>query len=377
MQKQSTLFDKAALKMRSANIVAAWDAGHITGSELRMLASLFFDEFADDYLADIHGCDVEEIGHLLTDDKIASPFVAIPVVRLATNMPLLLEHAEECRVFKREVDLDDISEDMFERQGQISKIIHAHSANAEINNNYPLYATRFYRLVQRVMSVLIIFGGDAQMFDDAIVLAQRRAREASPEPVTGTIAPIADDDDCPIYVPLFDIGELLLRNCDIIAAWDEGLMTWPELRMLSELFYAEDAAFVLAKAYRSDADEIHRLWNSEGLADPFMGVPLARLAAGIDVIIKLARDSSHIAHDHWLGKASGQKVDAFHIRALHEIEAIISQPLACDELYDDQKRYRASVDILYAPMWNRACKVGYDAQSFKSAIARVQRGEAC
>jgi len=264
---------------------------------------------------------------------------------------------------------------MFARQSEISKIIHAHCTNEAINRNYPLYAIRFYRLVQRVMSVLIFAGGDAKAFKEAIAEAQGQTREARPVSGEGADRLAANGYEHPISVPLFDIGELRLRNTDIIAAWDEGLMTWPELRTLAELFYSENAAFVLAKAYGSDADEIHRLWNGEGLADPFLGVSLARFADGIRQVIAFADEHNALARQHRLGKAGKAEVDAFHKRHEAAIEVIACAPLACDEVYDHQQRYVASVNCLYPAIWDRALAIGYRASDFEAIIARAQRGE--
>lgn len=376
MQKQATVFDDAALQLRSEDIVTAWDAGHITGGELRMLASLFFDEFAEDYLADVHGCGKDEISRILCADKVAPPFLAIPVVRLAANFELLLVQAADCRTApKVDIDPDGVSNDMFARHDDLSKIIHAHCDNEEINRNYPLYATRCYRLIQRVMSVLILAGGDAKAFEKAIADAQSRAREewagSGNEPDTLVTKP----NGGPIYIPLFDIGELILRNTDIIAAWDQGLMTWPELRVLAELFYAENAAFVLAKACGSDADEIHCLWNSEGLADPFLGVPLARFADNVGQIIAFANEHGALEQQHLLGKIGKTAVDAFQKRHGTAIEAIAYAPLACDELYNDQPKYVASLNSLYPPIWARALEIGYQVGDFQAVIAKAQRGD--
>lgn len=378
VQTGSISFNDAALHMRSDDIVAAWDAGHITGGELRMLASLFFDEFAEVYLADVHGCSVEEMRGMVCDDRLAPPFLAIPLVRLAANIELLLAHAAECRTAdKMATDPDEVSDAMFAWQDEMSKIIHAPCANPEIDHNYPLYATRFYRLVQRVTSVLIVAGGDAERFAVAIADAQQVARDiwttaVMPTSVTGSAFIPCGARIC---VPLFDVGAHLLRNDDIIAAWDQGLMTWRELRMLAELFYAENAAFVLATAYGCDADEMHSLWNGEGLADPFLGVPLARFADKIDTVIRLAQDYAQLAHSHWHGKASGEEVDVFRARHNTTIEAIAYAPLACDEVYADQDRYRASLNSLYPPIWVRAQNIGYDAAYFAAAIAKAQRGD--
>lgn len=376
MQKQATVFDDAALQLRSEDIVTAWDAGHITGGELRMLASLFFDEFAEDYLADVHGCGKDEISRILCADKVAPPFLAIPVVRLAANFELLLVQAADCRTApKVDIDPDGVSKDMFARHDELSKIIHAHCDNEEINRNYPLYATRCYRLIQRVMSVLILAGGDAKAFEKAIADAQSRAREewagSGNEPDTLVTKP----NGGPIYIPLFDIGELILRNTDIIAAWDQGLMTWPELRVLAELFYAENAAFVLAKACGSDADEIHYLWNSEGLADPFLGVPLARFAESVGQIVAFADEHSELERQHRSGQSGKAEVVAFQQRHSAAIEAIACAPLACNELYDDQPKYVASLNSLYPPIWARALEIGYQAGDFQAVIAKAQRGD--
>ncbi len=376
MQKQCTLFDRSALKLRSDDIVAAWDLGHITGSELLSLASLFFDEFAEDYLADVHGCGVEEMRRNLGTENIAPPFLAIPVVRLAANIELLLSHAAEIRTVRKvDVDPDDFSDDLFARHDDLSKIIHAHCDNEEINRNYPLYATRCYRLIQRVMSVLIFAGGDAKAFAEAIADAQSRAREewarSGNEPDTLVTKP----DGAPISLPLFDIGELILRNTDIVAAWDQGLMTWPELRVLAEQFYAENAAFVLAKACGSDADEIHCLWNSEGLADPFLGVPLARFADNVGQIIAFANEHGALEQQHLPGEIGKAAVDAFQKRHGTAIEAIVYAPLACDELYNDQPKYVASLNSLYPRIWARALEIGYQVGDFQAVIAKAQRGD--
>lgn len=376
MQKQSTIFDDNALQLRSDDIVAAWDAGHITGDELRVLAALFFDEFAEDYLADMHGCGTDEISKILCADEVAPPFLAIPVVRLAADLELLLAHAAECRTAEKvEVDPDDFSDDMFARHDDLSRIIHAHCDNEEINRNYPLYVARCYRLIQRAMSVLIFAGGDAKAFAEAIADAQSRAREewarSGNEPDTLVTKP----NGGPISLPLFDIGELILRNTDIVAAWDQGLMTWPELRVLAELFYAENAAFVLVKACGSDADEIHYLWNSKGLADPFLGVPLARFAESVGQIVAFADEHSELERQHRMGQSGEAEVVAFQQRHGTGIEAIAYAPLACDELYDDQSKYVASLNSLYPPIWARALEIGYQAGDFQAVIAKAQRGD--
>jgi hypothetical protein len=88
-------------------------------------------------------------------------------------------------------------------------------------------------------------------------------------------------------------------------------------------------------------------------------MPRTRFAVANDQIITLAAEYHQLACRHWTGKASDADVDIFHERHDAALDAIACGPLACDEPYSDEERYRAIRNCVYPPIWLVRLVVGH------------------
>jgi hypothetical protein len=87
-----------------------------------------------------------------------------------------------------------------------------------------------------------------------------------------------------IFDLVFDLGEVLHRQLDLLSAWEAGLMTSGEAKLLSDLFFAEDDGETLIQIYREFVHEELDLSRLGGRVPAELSVALSRLATNVDAI---------------------------------------------------------------------------------------------
>lgn len=94
---------------------------------------------------------------------------------------------------------------------------------------------------------------------------------------------------------VFDIDEILHRHCDLLGAWDAGLMTTSEARMFGRLFFGDEDGATLTELYRDLFSEPLELDVDGGRVPGELSVALARLATNTDAVIRLGNEHRRMA----------------------------------------------------------------------------------
>lgn len=167
---------------------------------------------------------------------------------------------------------------------------------------------------------------------------------------------------------VFGFEEVLHRQLDLVGAWEAGLMTSGEAKMLSDLFFAEDGGDTLIKIYREVFDEELDLSGLGGRVPCELSVALVRLATNIDAIVRLGVNNQRMATriDQSGGSFKPQVEDWAEVYA--ELSAISSQPSPCLNSTDERLRFLKIETKLLKWITPIATFAGYDQGAFASAI---------
>jgi hypothetical protein len=171
-----------------------------------------------------------------------------------------------------------------------------------------------------------------------------------------------------IFDLVFDLPEVLHRQFDLVGAWEAGLMTSGEAKMLSDLFFAEDGGDTLVKIYREVFDEELNLTGLGGRIPAELSVALVRLATNIDAIARLGINNQRMAAriEQSGGAFKPQVEDWAEVYA--ELSAISSQPSPCLNSTDERVRFVQVETKLLKWITPIATFAGYDQEAFASAI---------
>ena len=182
----------------------------------------------------------------------------------------------------------------------------------------------------------------------------------------------------PIFDLVFDIGEILHRQCDLLSAWDAGLMTTGEAKMLGGLFFNEDDGATLIQIYQDLFDEELELEGTGGRVPAELSVALARIATNIDAVLRLGDKQRRM-----MGRIDASK-GAFEPRVedweevYGELTELCIRPSICMATLDDRKRFLLVKTELIRRIGPIATFAGYDKDVVEAAIdtlVRNARGE--
>jgi hypothetical protein len=171
-----------------------------------------------------------------------------------------------------------------------------------------------------------------------------------------------------IFDLVFDIDELLHRQCDLLGAWDAGLMTTGEAKMLGDLLFAEDDGATLVQLYREVLDEELELNGFGGRVPLELSVALARLATNIDVVARLG---SRYRQMVMRLEASKDKVEPGvedWAEVYAELTDIITRQSPCMDTVESRVRFMQVKAALIKKITPLAIFAGYDQAEFTSAI---------
>jgi hypothetical protein len=171
-----------------------------------------------------------------------------------------------------------------------------------------------------------------------------------------------------IFDLVFDLGDVLHRQFDLLSAWEAGLMTSGEAKMLSDLFFAEDRGETLIKIYREIFAEELDLSGVGGRVPAELSVALARLATNIDVIGRIGSNQRHVADRIKASNGALKPRVEDWAEVYDEFTKVLVRPSRCLDGQEDRKRFlllKASLIKRIAPLVTFA---GYDPAEFASAI---------
>jgi hypothetical protein len=171
-----------------------------------------------------------------------------------------------------------------------------------------------------------------------------------------------------VFDLVFSFEEVLHRQIDLIGAWEAGLMTSGEAKMLCDLFFAEDGGDTLIKIYREVFDEELDLTGLGGRVPAELSVALVRLATNIDAIARLGINNQRMAAriEQSGGAFKPQVEDWAEVYA--ELSAISSQPSPSLNSTDERVRFVQVETKLLRWITPIATFAGYDQATFTSAI---------
>jgi hypothetical protein len=170
-----------------------------------------------------------------------------------------------------------------------------------------------------------------------------------------------------IFDLVFDIDEILHRQCDLLGAWDAGLMTTGEAKMLGDLLFAEDDGATLVQLYREVLREELELNGFGGRVPLELSVALARLATNIDVVARLGSRYRHmVMRLEASGKVEPGVEDWGEVYA--ELTDIITRQSPCMDTVESRVRFMQVKAALIKKITPLAIFAGYDQAEFASAI---------
>jgi hypothetical protein len=171
-----------------------------------------------------------------------------------------------------------------------------------------------------------------------------------------------------IFDLVFDLGEILHRQLDLLSAWEAGLMTCGEAKLLSDLFFAEDDGEALIQIYREYFHEELDLSGFGGRVPAELSVALSRLATNVDAIGRLGNGHRQIIAKVEESKGRFEPRVEDWAEVYDEFTHILARPSQCLDGLEDRKRFlllKAALVRRIAPM---ATFAGYDQAEFASAI---------
>lgn len=176
-----------------------------------------------------------------------------------------------------------------------------------------------------------------------------------------------------IFDLVFDLGDVLHRQLDLLSAWDVGLMTSGEAKMLSDLFFAEDGGDTLIQIYREVFDEQLDLAGLGGRVPAELSVALARLATNVDAIMRLGASNLKLAGRIKQSNGTFKPGVNDWAEVYDELAEISRRPSPCLDSTDDRVRYLQVQTSLIKRIVPVATFAGYDTAAFTSAIQMARQ----
>jgi hypothetical protein len=171
-----------------------------------------------------------------------------------------------------------------------------------------------------------------------------------------------------IFDLVFDLQEVLHRQLDLLSAWDAGLMTSGEAKMLSDLFFAEDGGDTLIQIYNEVCDEELDLSGLSGRVPAELAVALSRLATNIDAIMRLAAGNLRMAGRVKQSNGTFKPSVEDWAEVYDELAEISRRPSPCLHSTEDRVRYVQVQTSLIKRIVPVATFAGYDKAAFSSGI---------
>jgi hypothetical protein len=171
-----------------------------------------------------------------------------------------------------------------------------------------------------------------------------------------------------IFDLVFDIDEILHRQCDLLSAWDNGLMTTGEAKMLGDLFFSEDDGATFRQIYREAFDEELELDGIGGRVPLELSVALARLATNIDAVLRLGIENRRIMHRIEASKGAFEPRVEDWAEVYAELTDICSRQSPIMNTTKARVRFLQVKAALIKRIGPIATFAGYDNVAFASAI---------
>jgi hypothetical protein len=175
-----------------------------------------------------------------------------------------------------------------------------------------------------------------------------------------------------IFDLVFDLQEVLHRQLDLLSAWDSGLMTSGEAKLLSDLFFAEDAGDTLIQIYLEVSDEALDLSGLSGRVPAELAVALSRLATNIDTIMRLAAGNLRMAGRVKQSNGAFKPGVEDWAEVYDELAEISRRPSPCLHSTQDRIRYVQVQTSLIKRIVPVATFAGYDQKAFEFAIETMR-----
>jgi hypothetical protein len=171
-----------------------------------------------------------------------------------------------------------------------------------------------------------------------------------------------------IFDLVFDLGDVLHRQFDLLRVWDAGLMTSGEAKLLSDLFFAEDDGDTLVQIYRELFDEELDLSGLGGRVPAELSVALVRLATNIDAIARLGTNNRRMAARIEQSEGAFKPQVEDWAEVYDELAEISRRPSPCLDSTEDRVRFLQVTTTLVKRIVPLETFAGYDQAEFASAI---------
>lgn len=171
-----------------------------------------------------------------------------------------------------------------------------------------------------------------------------------------------------IFDLVFDLQEVLHRQLDLLSAWDAGLMTTGEAKMLGDLFFAEDGGETLIQIYHEVFDEELELDSFGGRVPLELSVALSRLATNIDVVARLGNGHRQMMMRVEASKGAFKPGIEDWEQVYAELTEIITRPSPAMDTTEARLRFLQVKAVLVKRIAPMATFAGYDQKAFAFAI---------
>lgn len=177
----------------------------------------------------------------------------------------------------------------------------------------------------------------------------------------------------PTFDLVFDTGERLHRERNLLSAWDAGLMTTGEAKMLGGLFFNEDDGATLILIYQDIFNEDLELEGRGGRVPAELSVALARIVINIDAVVRLGDKQRRMM---WRvdGTKGAFKPEIEDLEEVYgELTEICTRPSVCMNTVEDRQRFLLVKTALIRKIGPLATFVGYDEDVVGAAIDTLVR----